>query len=194
MMDPGMFLALTSDHHISDHEHDHLMKHEDMDRRWHGCDWSTHESLDLLYFEPGITTAELLHVKGGDHGFICLTPEDDDDDMMDDQETEEDDNTSNDTDSYRSFEPLEKGISTHEPQLVILYKDGEPFVEEPKSILETKSLVVVGTGGKGEQPKTEDNQPKPQKQPSTPPRPQPQFSKKRRPNSGGKRRKRGTKF
>ncbi|KAI7852100.1 hypothetical protein BDC45DRAFT_514309 [Circinella umbellata] len=202
MMDPGMFLALTSDNHIPDHEHDHLLKHEDMDRRWHGCDWSTHESTNLLYFEPGMTTAELLYVKGNGDGFIRLTPEN----MDDDGDTEEEDNE----------EPLEKeaGVSTHEPRFTILCKDDEPFVDEPislmettkvqKSLLENKSLVIEKPKQQ-EQQKTslqqkvqevQQQQQQEEKKPSSP-RPQPQSSsssRKKKPNSGNKRKKRGTKF
>ncbi|KAG2221235.1 hypothetical protein INT45_013946 [Circinella minor] len=197
-----MFLALTSDDHIPDHEHDHLLKHEDMDRRWHGCDWSTHESTNLLYYEPGMTTAELLYVKGNSDGFIRLTPEN----MDDDEDTEEEDNE----------EPLEEaGVSTHEPRLTILCKDDEPFVEEPislmetttvqKSLLENKSLVIEKSKQQEQQQTSlqqkvqevqQQQQQEEEKKPLSP-RPQPQSSsssKKKKPNSGNKRKKRGTKF
>ena len=194
-----MFLALTSDHHIPDHEHDDLLEHEDMDRRWHGCDWSTHESTNLLYYDPGVTTAELLYVKGESDAFIRLTPEN----IEDDGDSEED-----------IEEPLEKeaGVSTHEPQLTIIYNEGEPFVAEPASLMETtksqksllanKSLLiekqeqqVQKTLLQQKAQEVQQQEKQPEKQPSSP-RPQSQSSssgKKKKPNSN-KRKKRGTKF
>ncbi|KAI9490843.1 hypothetical protein BDB00DRAFT_836315 [Zychaea mexicana] len=132
MMEPSVFLSLTSEHHVPEHEHDHSMMHEDMERRWHGCDWSTHESVDLLYFEPGISTAELLqNARNGDDGFIRLTPENsgsDDDDSIDELLDNQDD----------LMKQNEFGVSTHEPQLVILYENGQPFVQEPAALLVNK--------------------------------------------------------